>query len=288
MTKQTELPWTGERFLPELGGDIALEHFHRYAFARSLASNKRVLDVACGEGYGARMLAEVASEVVGVDINPTVIAHASATYNRSNLQFCVGSCTRVDLPDASIDLVISFETLEHHAEHDAMLAELRRVLTPDGMLVISTPDRLHYSDDLSYSNPFHVRELYSEEFVALIQRHFEYSLYLGQKITYGSIIAPIRVANGFSSYFQTENDVCVQPGVRSPLYILAVASAMPVEAVGASLFDQTKTHIAEHNQLHQDLKVAQNLLASIYSSTYWRVAAPVRWLRKAVRRMRNS
>lgn len=280
-----DLDWTGERFLPSIGGDIALEHFHRYALAQSLALNKRVLDVACGEGYGTDMLAEVAVSVVGVDIDPATVAHANATYRRSNLHFCQGSCTSLDLPDSSIDLIVSFETLEHHAEHDAMLLEFCRVLAPDGILIISTPDRRYYSDDLNYINSFHVRELYSEEFFQLMRQYFRHTAFFGQRIAYGSLVAPIDGAREFISFTKTKDGTYSQSGLVAPLYIIAVASAKPLPSLPVSLFDNTSDHTHELNLLRQDLQVARDLLAAIYSSRVWRIAERIRWVRKTFRRI---
>lgn len=287
MPQDIDPAWTGERFLPSVGGDIALEHFHRYALARLLARNKRVLDIACGEGYGANMLAEVAASVIGVDIDSATVASAAATYQKSNLHFNQGSCTSLDLPDSSVDLVVSFETLEHHSEHDAMLTELHRVLAPDGILVISTPDRRYYSDDLNYTNPFHVRELYSEEFFQLMRAHFPHAIFFGQRIAYGSFVIPTNGAGEFVSFSKSADDVLAQPGLLAPIYLIAVASARPIPPIPASVFDATMTHVMEFNLLRQDLQVARDLLAGIHSSMYWRLAEPVRLLRKALRRIRG-
>src|SRR6187431_2556894 len=107
------LEWTGERYLPEVDGEISLEHVHRYLIARELAHNKRVLDIACGEGYGADILAGAATQVVGVDIAEKAVSHASSRYIRPNLQFKQGTCHAIPLADSSVDLVVSFETIEH-------------------------------------------------------------------------------------------------------------------------------------------------------------------------------
>ena len=148
------MEFTGERFLPTVSGEIELEHMHRYLQAKELAVNKSVLDIACGEGYGSALLATVANNVIGVDISEQAIKHASAQYKASNLKYIHGSCSLIPLPDACIDLVVSFETIEHHVEHESMMLEIRRVLKPDGVLIISSPDRRHYSIDRNYSNPF--------------------------------------------------------------------------------------------------------------------------------------
>lgn len=287
MAQDIDPSWTGERFLPSVGGDIALEHFHRYALAQLLATNKRVLDIACGEGYGASMLAEVAASVIGVDIDPATVARAAATYMRSNLRFIQGSCTSLDLPDSSVDLVVSFETLEHHSEHDAMLAELRRVLVPEGILVISTPDRRYYSDDLKYTNPFHVRELYAEEFVQLMRAHFPHVIFSGQRIAYGSFVIPTDGAGEFVSFSMSADGMLARPGFMAPVYLIAVASARPISPIPASVFDATKAHVIELNLLRQDLQVARDILSGIHSSLYWRLAAPIRLLRKTLRRIRG-
>ncbi|OGS99146.1 MAG: hypothetical protein A3F73_03760 [Gallionellales bacterium RIFCSPLOWO2_12_FULL_59_22] len=283
MHNSTDLDWTGERFLPGLGGNLALEHYHRYAFSRALARSKRVLDIACGEGYGSDMLAEVASNVTGIDIAAETIAHARATYRRMNLNFLQGACTSINLPDASIDLAVSFETLEHHAEHDLMLSELRRVLATNGMLIMSTPDKAHYSNDPNYHNEFHVLELRAEEFIALISRHFPYAVFLGQKIVYGSLMVPLNDGRDFLSFSMADD------GPRENLkpiafpYLLAIASPSPLPDLPASILDGTMTHTHELNMLRQEHRVANDLLAAIHGSTYWRLAAPVRWIRKKLR-----
>ena len=75
-----DITFTGERFVPGCAGEIAYEHWHRYAFARQFVAGKRVLDAACGEGYGSALLASVAASVVGVDIDAPAVAHAAERY----------------------------------------------------------------------------------------------------------------------------------------------------------------------------------------------------------------
>jgi ubiquinone/menaquinone biosynthesis C-methylase UbiE len=149
-------------------GEIEIEHVHRYAIEVELARGKRVLDIACGEGYGSSLLSRVAAQVIGVDIAEDAIAHARATYAHANLQFLLGSCASIPVADRSIDLVVSFETIEHHDQHEAMMREIRRVLRTDGVMVISSPDKYEYSDVPGYRNPFHAKELYRDEFEGLL------------------------------------------------------------------------------------------------------------------------
>src|SRR4029079_919113 len=108
-----ELEFTGERYVPGTTGEIAHEHWHRYAFVRAFVAGRRVLDVACGEGYGSALLCDTAAHVTGVDIDTRTLAHARATYaGRANLAFVEGSAAALPLPDPCVDVVVSFETIE--------------------------------------------------------------------------------------------------------------------------------------------------------------------------------
>lgn len=135
------LDLTGERFAPSMRGVIALEHMHRYALALQLASGKRVLDVASGEGYGSHLLASVADFVYGVDISPDAICHSKNSYILRNLEFHLGTCANLPIASNSIDFVVSFETIEHHDQHEEMMREFVRVLRPEGLLLISSPNK---------------------------------------------------------------------------------------------------------------------------------------------------
>lgn len=185
----TALPFTGERFTPECVREISYEHWHRYAFARALAVGKRVLDAACGEGYGSAQLAQVASAVTGVDIDATTIAHAQARYGaRANLRYLQADVTALDaLPDRSFDLVVSFETLEHVEAQERLLDGFARLLSDDGVLLVSTPDKLHYNAGAE-PNPFHVRELHRVEFEALLAARFPTRRLYAQKLLFQSAL----------------------------------------------------------------------------------------------------
>jgi len=183
--------FTGERFIPGVPGEIAYEHCHRYAFARQLAGGRRVLDAACGTGYGSALMADVAAIVVGVDIDPRVVADAAATYaSHPNLRFEAASVTAIPLPDASIDLVVSFETIEHIGADDQVLilAEFARVLAPRGLLVLSSPNRVEYSDLRNFRNPFHVHELDRGELAQLLRAAFPAQQWYRQRRYLGSAL----------------------------------------------------------------------------------------------------
>lgn len=206
MSDVPELPFTGERYVPGIEGHIELEHRHRYYLARRLAAGKRVLDIACGEGYGSDILAESAVEVVGIDIDAESIAHAQAKYPRKNLSFLTGNCEHVPLPDQCVDLVVSFETLEHTSEHEKMLSEIRRVLTPDGVLILSSPNKIIYLAADNLPNPFHKKELDLPEFRELAGRYFQNVRILGQRVAYGSLIAPMAGQASHTDLFAVHGD----------------------------------------------------------------------------------
>lgn len=232
------MPWTGERYVPEVGGQVGLEHLHRYIFACQFVSGKDVLDIACGEGYGSAMLARTAAKVIGVDISDEAIEHARKRYLDSRLTFLTGSCAAIPLPDACIDVVVSFETIEHHAQHKEMISEIKRVLRPNGLLVISCPEKHEYSDIPGYRNPFHVKELYRHEFEALLGSAFANATYFGQRLAYGSAIFPQYQDASIETHSFKEPQTKGEPGLARPQYLLAVASQCPLPHTIASLCEQ--------------------------------------------------
>src|SRR3954464_12319381 len=141
------LAFTGERFIPGTPGEIWIEHWHRYHFATRWSAGRRVLDIACGEGYGSALLARNSQHVTGVDVSPEAVEHARQAYSGvRNIEFREGSCTRIPLADASVDVVVSFETLEHIHEQVAFVDEIARVLSSDGVLLMSCPNKAEYTD----------------------------------------------------------------------------------------------------------------------------------------------
>lgn len=230
------LAWTGERLVTSCHRPLIYEHLHRYAIACGLAKGRRVLDIACGEGYGAKLLAGVAAEVTGVDIDTETIAHAKASYRHRNLHFLEGSCTEIPCPDQSMDLVASFETIEHIREHDRFLQEIRRVLAPGGILVISSPHKAEYRKMSKEGNPFHELELNHDDFVQLIAASFKKVVVGKQRLVLGSWIAPdAPSAKVAAATFRGGFDgIEIEQGVYRGLYSIAVCSdkALPVVSLG--------------------------------------------------------
>jgi SAM-dependent methyltransferase len=163
-----QLSATGERLIPELqyGELVHAEHLARYHCAAQLARDRRVLDAACGDGYGTAILAGAgARSVIGVDLSVDAVEHARGRYASD---FQVADIAALPFEDDTFDLVVSFETIEHVDDAPRVLAEFRRVLAGEGILVISTPNKQQYLVE----NEFHTREFTHDEFASLLSDRF--------------------------------------------------------------------------------------------------------------------
>lgn len=257
------LEFTGERFLPEVEGQIALEHLHRYFMASQLVRGMDVLDIASGEGYGSAILAQAAKTVVGVDISLEAIEHASTRYARADkLRYLVGDCAYIPLGDASFDAVVSFETIEHHDRHEEMMLEIKRVLRPGGLLIISSPDRYNYSIAPDYKNEYHVKELYRHEFEALLAQHFKDFRMLGQRVAYGSLLVP-EGSGSFISYRGSGDAVEAAAGIAAPVYWIAVASDGALPEIAGGLYEQALTASAPMHELQRALAEREGQVAGL-------------------------
>src|SRR6266852_5375972 len=183
-----ELEFNGERFIPGAAVEISYHHWLRYFFALQFAQDKRVLDVASGEGYGSAYLASVAKKVDGFDASAEAVAHARSVYGDNPRV----SFTRADIDGffrdtnpESYDLVTAFEIIEHVDERAqlALLEGIHHVLAPGGVAIISSPDNQLYSDVRLSKNPFHVREMYRDEFATLLGRVFP-AVRMFEQLTY--------------------------------------------------------------------------------------------------------
>lgn len=249
-------PFTGERLTSALGGQTQIEHYHRYLFARSLCTGLDVLDVATGEGYGAAQLAQVARSVIGVDCDAATVASAMTNFSRANLSFIQADARALPLADASVDVVVSFETIEHFDRQAAFVAEIARVLRAGGRAIVSTPDRNISEASGMPPNEFHVRELSRAEFLSLLRDRFAHVEVLLQRSLIGSALMPETATLAEPLIFDRDADTHFgsnQIVPRAP-YFVAVASDRPLDPLPFSLF-------IERSDIDTDRLVAEKLTA---------------------------
>ncbi len=168
--------------------------------AAGFSSGLSVLDLGCGQGYGSALLARNAASVVGIDIDPGVIATAQRDYGRNGLRFAVGDAGAIQLPDNSVDVIVCFEVLEHLRDPGQALDEIVRLLRSGGLLLLSTPDAATSAAD----NPFHVHELTAAELVRKIEKRFAHHRLYSQRVSATSVIAPQYQAAGSPTRMQAQ------------------------------------------------------------------------------------
>jgi 2-polyprenyl-3-methyl-5-hydroxy-6-metoxy-1,4-benzoquinol methylase len=230
------LDWTGERALPWIDDlQVVYEHYHRYVLCRPWVSGKDVLDLGCGEGYGADLLARTARSVRGLDLSHETVAHATARYGRPGLSFTQGSMTdAASVQPDSCDVVVCFEALEHVVEHDELVAVVRKALRPGGLFVTSTPERVAYNHERTGGgNPHHVRELTRPELADLLRASFAHIALLDQQVAVGSLVttespAAVGVTAGA---LRRQVDGWDATEVPPATYLLALASDDPLPAL---------------------------------------------------------
>jgi len=171
MTKAT-LENDYERMVPEFHRQTLTyaEHISRYMSAQDIVTGKVVLDIASGSGYGTQLLGETAQYVYGVDVNERSVTYAQANYARDNVEYKVGDGEKIPLPDNSVDVVITLETIEHIEDYKKFLDEVDRVLRPDGLAIVSTPNDLEFAE----GNHFHLHEFQYQELKDLLKEHYDY------------------------------------------------------------------------------------------------------------------
>ena len=252
------IEWTGERCVPWTDDPpVIYEHFHRYLFAAAVIAGRRVLDLASGEGFGAALLAEQAESVLGIDIDEASVEHARANYAAPGLEFQVGDALALEQFEAgAFEAVVAFEMLEHIAEQDRLLAGIRHVLAPDGVLIVSTPERTAYSEAREFTNPYHAHELTLAEFRELLGRDFAHVQTWGQRTVTGSVLsaldgAPALTGERFAIEWTGERWE-VGTGV-APMYVVALASNGPLpDGAGISVLADPGQSLLRHAEAARD------------------------------------
>ncbi len=167
------LQLTGERTLPDVPQENYWyrRHLAVYEWIARRVAGQRVLDMACGEGYGSDVLARTAASVVGVDANPEAHEHARLRYRRPNLRF---ARDMVQMFRDDADAVVFLQTIEHVPEPVPLLEHFVSLLPADGVAYITTPNVLTLAPPGAErsGNPWHIREYRAGEFKALCETRF--------------------------------------------------------------------------------------------------------------------
>jgi len=182
------MEFTGEQFVPGITKKrLVDEHIERYNFANKYAKDAKILDIACGTGYGAFELSKISSEVIGVDISDESINFAKQNYQNKNLNFILASGTDNLFNESSFDLICCFETIEHltSEQRKIFLNNLHHWLKPEGVLLLSTPNKVITSPDtVTPQNKFHVIEFTKNELLDELKPFFLVKDSLGQRIVH--------------------------------------------------------------------------------------------------------
>ncbi|MEM7582927.1 MAG: methyltransferase domain-containing protein [Acidobacteriota bacterium] len=251
-----DLQFTGERVVPgHVEPPLWAEHMARYAFAANFVAGRRVLDFACGAGYGSAFLRSAgARTVVGNDVAFEALRYAQTRYRRERPYLVVSDCLSSSFRSGSFDIIVSFEAIEHVSSYRKFLREARRILADDGLLVLSTPNKRTYTDEADRAeNPFHTHEFYLDEFESELAEHFECVELFGQATIEGQLFFA-----GGKREAQTESSAELRgkrnEGLESTDFFIAVcanrAGARQLAAASELLYLGGTTEL---NRLRNDL-----------------------------------
>lgn len=283
------MEFTGERMMPEFnkGSEIYIEHLSRYIFASQFIKDKVVLDIACGSGYGSDYLMKNgASKVIGVDISEESVNYCKNKYNKDNLRFAIGSVVNIPVEDNSVDVIVSFETIEHVGGEDQIvfMKEIKRVLKKDGILLISTPN-IEVSPQ---GNPFHIKELRLDEFENLLKNNFSFNKIFFQENIEGNFILPKdvlledEISNASDNRFYGGKIGKINP--NDSTYFIAVCSDEKILSSGVITMSQNlsrniheeliKNSVQMHsssNQIDNGIDNFRKEIEFIKSSKFWKL-----------------
>ncbi len=186
------------------------EHLVRYELAKQLVKDKIVLDIACGSGYGAKIMAQAgAKQVIAIDIDKETIKEAQKNKKEKNLKYKIGNAQKIDFENEKFDIITSFETIEHLQQPSKYLKELSRIIKKDGIILISTPNKEVYKE----KNPYHYREYTEQEFKNELSAYFPNIKIFYQK-------------NGLVSFIGNNNKkiIAKEPTRSKALYFIAICS----------------------------------------------------------------
>ena len=237
--------FTGERVIPNLvDPNLLNEHLARYRFAARFCKGAAVLDAGCGTGYGTAELADAAS-VVATDVSEEALAYARANFSRPGVRFVNAPCEALPFAEATFDLVTAFEVIEHLERWPDLLSEARRVLTPAGVLLVSTPNKAYYAEMRAKvgPNPFHCHEFEYEEFRGALSDVFPHVRIWAQNRTEAIVFAPLTPA-------QSALEATGDSAPEHAHFFLAACSQSPLEVNDVFAWLPSSGNVLRERELH--------------------------------------
>lgn len=259
--RQTKLAFTGERMIPEFnkGAAFYFEHLARYLFASQFTDKKNVMDAGCGVGYGAKILVNEgkAKNVVAIDISDKAINYAQKKYSHDNIQYVVDDLINLTkIESKTINVVVCFEVIEHLKQQDQLLSNFKRVMQPNGILVISTPNKENYQS----GNPFHLKELHLKQFEVLLEKHFKYVSVHTQIFELSNIIKK----NGNDNSFNQQT-ISPQTKTDKAEYFIAVCSDIEIDKINGLSVNSNKVDFFDLSGGLESLRKQHDSLSKLHN-----------------------
>lgn len=279
------------------------DHKARYLASKTACAGKRVLDAACGSGYGTAILAQEARAVVGIDVDREAVEWASAHHAAGNSSFVVASVSELPFPAESFDVVVSFETLEHidKATQELFADEIKRVLDTDGVLIMSTPEA-ELTSRRGGENKFHIHERSKASFESMLRSRFRnVSLYYQNLWIYAeicpidssvevSVVPPTIGQNliavcsdgtvptiSFHERMRHDYVDVLHQAARDHSEILRRAAVDNSEALHRAAIDHSEALSRAAHDHAEDIASRAGAICEMYeSSLSWKVTAPLR------------
>lgn len=249
ITKDKSIEDTGERMIPAYhkGRLVYGEHIVRYKSTEAIVKDKVVLDIAAGSGYGTAVIGESAKKVYGVDVDKDAITYAQKNYSSKTVEFIKGNGKDIPLDTDTVDVVVSFETIEHIEDYKHFMSEVRRVLKDDGIFVLSTPNDVEFPEGAH----FHIHEFERAELKALAKEYFQYSKeYFQATWKYNALLDEEQLSEEWDGSLKTLNVAPVSPKKAIYFYMLLSNRKITesIEPLGAISEHWSDRDMLTHNQ----------------------------------------
>ena len=287
----TILEDTGERMIPvhHKGKNIYGAHLGRYQAGAGLVKGKIVLDIACGSGYGTKLMSKQAKAVFGVDVDKDTIKYAKENYASKNITYLLGDGTSIPLKDNTVDVVVSYETIEHIENYTKFMEEVKRVLKPNGQFLLSTPNDIEYAE----GNHFHIHQFNFKELKALAGKFFKYQKDYFQTIWMCSTILPEDLQTSeWTQEIQTTNTVSLKPDQCIYFFMICSDRKIDVEIKPQGVIGEhwrqrdQQARALKHNNMMETINKYKNQIqklnkiidnkdneiSKIYNSRTWKIA----------------